>query len=126
MSCIEWEGAKHNGYGIKYKRVKGKVKKVKAHRYVWEQANGPIPDGMMILHHCDNRPCVNLDHLYLGTAQDNGRDYSTRYKPRKYRYYPPEVVEEVRNMSGMEAHRKFGMSWQHARRIQRNQSRIKG
>jgi hypothetical protein len=44
------------------------------HRRAWTEANGPIPDGMFVLHHCDNRACSNVEHLFLGTQTDNMRD----------------------------------------------------
>jgi len=47
---------------------------VRAHRLAWELANGPILEGLWVLHHCDNPPCCNPRHLFLGTAKDNRQD----------------------------------------------------
>ncbi len=49
-------------------------KKYRAHRMAWVITNGPIPDGLFVLHRCDNPPCCNPDHLFLGTGQDNMDD----------------------------------------------------
>ena len=45
-----------------------------AHRIAWEEANGPIPAGLWVLHKCNNRQCINPEHLALGTAKDNSAD----------------------------------------------------
>jgi HNH endonuclease len=77
--CIVWDGAKiSQGYGnlrvpvIFGPSIGGKV--TKTHRLVWHLHHGPIPDDMHVLHHCDNPPCINIGHLFLGTNADNKRD----------------------------------------------------
>lgn len=54
----------------------------RAHRVSWRYAHGEIPEGLCILHHCDNRACVNPDHLYAGTLADNVRDMVERHRAR--------------------------------------------
>lgn len=70
--CWEYTGCchAHNGYGTL--RVSGK--QYKAHRLMWEIECGEIPSAMRVLHRCDNPPCCNPDHLYLGTQQNNMTD----------------------------------------------------
>lgn len=68
--CVEYTGARSHGYG----RVKRSGKMLLAHRYAWELVNGPIPDGMFICHKCDNPPCCNMDHLFIGSHSDNMKD----------------------------------------------------
>lgn len=66
--CWEWTGHKYtNGYGV----LKVFGRDVSAHRYSYELHKGPIPDGMHVLHSCDNKSCINPDHLRVGTRQEN-------------------------------------------------------
>lgn len=69
--CWEWQGSRMGGaYGRVHVQRRGRY----AHRVAWELTNGPIPDGLVVCHHCDNPPCVRPDHLFLGTVQDNTDD----------------------------------------------------
>ena len=69
--CWEWTKARTpSGYG----HLVWGNKFTYAHRLAWELTHGPIPDGMCICHHCDNPPCCNPAHLFLGTYQDNTLD----------------------------------------------------
>lgn len=73
-TCWLWTGArKESGHGVigLGKREQGLVR---AHRLSWTIHNGNIPKGMLVCHKCDNPPCVNPDHLFLGSQLDNVRD----------------------------------------------------
>jgi len=70
--CWEWTGSRNEkGYG---RFNAGGHSPIGAHRYAWQLAYGPVPPGRMVLHECDNPPCVNAAHLFLGTAADNMTD----------------------------------------------------
>jgi len=91
--CIEWdEGTTSGGYGCFWdKELK---RSVNAHRRVWEEERGPIPEGIFVLHMCDNPPCINVDHLFLGTARDNMRDMSSKQRGRN-KYTMREEIERL-------------------------------
>lgn len=81
--CWDWAGAINSeGYGA----IRDGEQK-RAHRVGYEFLVGPIPPGRHVLHHCDNRRCVNPQHLYVGTQKDNNRDTRVRgrFKPRYWR-----------------------------------------
>jgi hypothetical protein len=74
--CWEWQGnrVKEGGYG----RFRYGGKTNLTHRLSYEMHTGPIPEGLMVLHTCDNPGCVRPDHLYIGTAKDNADDREER------------------------------------------------
>lgn len=69
--CLEWQGLKNRG-GYGKTTIRGKDWNV--HRYVWTLVNGPIPDGLLVCHKCDNPQCAEPEHLFLGTTKDNSED----------------------------------------------------
>jgi hypothetical protein len=77
--CHLWTGFRNSdGYG--QMRVGGVNRTT--HRIAWEAAHGPIPEGMVVMHTCDNPPCCNPAHLKLGTPGDNVRDRIERGRGR--------------------------------------------
>lgn len=73
--CIEWTGLKdRKGYG----RIGVDGSTLAAHRVAYAEFVGPVPDGLVVRHKCDNPPCINPDHLEVGTQADNARDMVER------------------------------------------------
>lgn len=81
--CWEWDAyRKPNGYG-QFTLFKGKF--VGAHTISYALTFGPIPAGCVICHHCDNPPCVNPSHLFLGTQSDNAHDMFAKRRATRSR-----------------------------------------
>ena len=74
--CWNWEASTRNAAGYGQIRYEGKMRL--AHRVSWEAFNDKIPDGIFVCHKCDNPRCVNPDHLFLGTNQDNMNDMKAK------------------------------------------------
>lgn len=125
LGCHVWTGARgpQGLYGQLWVAEKGR--KMMAHRVAWELANGPIPAGMLVCHHCDNTICVNLRHLFLGTSADNARDRDRKGRHRYGRVFgqghPDSKLTEAQarfalesreQITGAELARRFGISFQ--------------
>ena len=91
-ACWLWRGYKaHWGYGV---MSQGKGGRALAHRLAYALTRGPIPHGLFVCHHCDNPPCVNPSHLFLGTPADNTADMIAKGRIR------PSVVPAASRRRG--------------------------
>lgn len=79
--CHIWTGANVKGYGV----VTVARRHMLITRLLWAISFGPIPEGSDVLHRCDNPPCCNLAHLFLGTAKDNAQDMVSKGRARNGR-----------------------------------------
>jgi hypothetical protein len=100
--CHEWQRGKHKGYG--YFRDGARGSNVFAHRFAWERAHGPIPNGMHVCHRCDNPGCCNPEHLFLGTNNDNRQDSVRKERHARgdghgLRKLRPDDVLEIRRLA---------------------------
>jgi hypothetical protein len=119
--CWLWIGYL-NTYGYGKFRMAGRA--YYAHRLSFEVAKGPIPTGLLVLHTCDTRCCVNPDHLYSGTEADNSRDAAERNRlPRGESHHGTNLtddqVRQIRIDVGATANlaNRFGVSSATIRKI---------
>jgi hypothetical protein len=78
--CLVWQGTKGNADG--HGRINDHGVSRWTHRVAWEIAYGPIPTGKFVCHKCDNPPCIEPTHLFLGTAKDNSKDMAQKDRSR--------------------------------------------
>lgn len=96
--CWEWQGARKQGvrpYG--FFSINGR--QFTAHRVCWNLYRGAIPAGLHVCHHCDNPPCVNPEHLFLGTAKDNAQDKVKKGRHHKTLKLNPQEMALVLDKS---------------------------
>lgn len=98
-SCWPWTGALQGGYGIISFNRRYKL----AHRAAYEEFVGPIPAGECVCHSCDNPPCINPNHLWTGTNQDNvddcvkkGRQINLRGSKHGNAVLTEDIVRDIR------------------------------
>lgn len=128
-----------DGYGKIVYFSGGVTQYWQVHRFVWSQLKGPIPDKLLVCHTCDNPPCVELSHLFLGTDADNARDKTEKGRTphgavhafvrrpelvrsgtrhHNARLTPADVVEirklSKEGLSGIKIGIRFGISPSHA------------
>ena len=114
--CQIWTGGlTQDGYG----EIKINGKKERAHRVSWRENKGKIPPRMCILHRCDTRPCINPDHLFIGTRPDNVEDMDKKGRRKVglgenhgHSKLTKEDIIAIRTMPGTarEIAQKFGVA----------------
>lgn len=120
LECWVWTGTTtRGGYGL----ISDAGRKRLVHRVYYEHYTGqPIPEGKILLHTCDNPPCINPEHLLVGTQRDNmndmyakGRRYGAPKKPVCKRGHPREG-DNLRNGSCVQCYNITRREWRQRRK----------
>lgn len=131
--CLISERAAVNHYGRQQLRFDDKLEYLP--RVMWVIKKGPIPEGLFVLHSCDNPSCIEIDHLFLGTQKENIQDavkkgrYVSNWKPQPGELHPmakitEAVIPSIRSDSrpAWQIGLEYGISATQVRRIKNHQS----
>lgn len=111
--CWEWQGTITHGYGA---LTFGSSRNERAHRISWQITHGPIPDGLLVCHKCDNPRCVRPDHLFLGTPKDNTQDMMHKGRQR-FLSGDEHPYRRGRRAASGERHSQAKLTWEKVREI---------
>jgi hypothetical protein len=111
-------------FGGGYGRLQIGRRYMLSHRVAWEAHFGPVPDGLLVCHRCDNPPCVNPDHLFLGTPKENVADMIRKGRSN-YNRIPDAICDAIRGSekSSYALAAEYGISPSYAWRIREEKYR---
>lgn len=96
--CWNWKASTQSGYGQFITGIRHRLSS-KASRVSWILTHGPIPEGLQVLHKCDNKLCCNPYHLFLGTHQDNMADKVRKGRQVKGEQHPKVKLKKEQVLS---------------------------